>query len=107
MTFHEALPVDYLAPGESMIVDVDGGFPVAIANVDGEYFAFQSLCPHEGTTIGGRPLQDECYIVCPQHASKYDVRTGTCVRPAETDGFAQDLMMFATRIEGDVVQVQL
>ena len=36
--FYDALPTDYLAPGETMTVSVDG-FPIAVANVDGEYFA--------------------------------------------------------------------
>jgi 3-phenylpropionate/trans-cinnamate dioxygenase ferredoxin component len=102
--FHDALPTDYIEPGETTVVSVDG-FPVALANVAGEYFAFQSLCPHQGTTLGGRPL-DDCYITCSQHSSRYDVRTGACVEPA-TDGFSQDLMVFSTRVVDDVVQVEV
>jgi nitrite reductase/ring-hydroxylating ferredoxin subunit len=103
--FHDALPTDYIAPGESTVVSVDG-FPVAVANVDGEYFAFQSLCPHQGTTLGGRPLEG-CIITCSQHSSQYDVRSGTCVTPASLDGFNQDLITFATRVVDDVVQVEI
>ena len=103
-TFYDALPTDYISPGETAVVSVDG-FPVAVANVGGEYFAFQSLCPHQGTTLGGRPL-DDCVITCPQHSSRYDVRTGACVQPA-ADGFNQDLMTFQTRVVDDVVQVEL
>ena len=104
--FYDALPVDYLAPGETMTVSVDG-FPVAVANVDGEYWAFQNLCPHQGTSLGGRPLQQGSLVVCPQHSSCYDVRTGECVQPDSMDGFGQDLMTFETRIVEDVVQVQI
>ena len=104
-TFYDALPTDYIAPGETTAVSVDG-FPIAVANVDGEYFAFQNLCPHQGTSLGGRPLDEGCFITCSQHSSRYDVRTGTCVRPA-TDGFNQDLMTFSTRVVDDVVQVEL
>ena len=103
--FHDALPADYIAPGETTIVSVDD-FPVAVANVGGEYFAFQSLCPHQGTTLGGRPLDEDCFITCSQHSSRYDVRTGRCVRPA-SDGFNQDLMTFATRVVDGVVQVEV
>ena len=104
--FYDALPTDYLAEGESMSVSVDG-FPVALANVEGEYFAFQNLCPHQGTTLGGRPIVDGHFIVCSQHSSCYDVKTGECVHPAEGDGFAQDLMVFATQVVDDVVQVKV
>jgi 3-phenylpropionate/trans-cinnamate dioxygenase ferredoxin subunit len=103
--FHDALPTDYIASGETIAVEVDE-FPVAVANLDEAYYAFQNLCPHQGTSLGGRPL-DGCFITCPQHASRYDVRTGECVRPAEGDGFNQDLMTFPTRVVEDVVQVEL
>src|SRR5436305_1105247 len=98
------MPDDWIKPGETATVDVDG-FPIAVANVDGEFFAFQNLCPHQGTTLGGRPIVDGCHIVCPQHASKYDVRTGTCLEPSSLDGFSQDLMTFLTRVVDGVVQI--
>lgn len=103
-TFYDALPVDYISPGETTTVSVDG-FPVAIANVDGTYFAFQNLCPHQGTTLGGRPLKGSV-ITCSQHDSHYDVVTGTCLQGAP-DGFCQDLMTFEVRIVDDVVQVKI
>ena len=80
---------------------------MAVANVDGEYFAFQNLCPHQGTTLGGRPIVDGRHIVCSQHSSCYDVTSGRCVRPSEGDGFAQDLMVFETQVVDDVVQVKV
>ena len=104
--FYDAMPTDWIEPGSTATVSVDG-FPVAVANVDGEYFAFQNLCPHQGTTIGGRPLEESCFISCPQHSSRYDVRTGRCVEPASSDGFAQDLMTFETRVVDDVVQISV
>jgi 3-phenylpropionate/trans-cinnamate dioxygenase ferredoxin subunit len=103
--FFDALPDDWLAPGETAAVSVDE-WPVGIANIDGEFFAFQNLCPHQGTGLGGRPVSEDCIITCPNHASKYDVRTGKCVEPAP-DGFDQDLMTFPTRVVDGVVQVAL
>ena len=100
------MPTDWVAAGDTAIVSVDG-FPVAIANVDGEFYAFQNLCPHQGATLGGRPMVEGCNIVCPQHSSKYDVRSGKCVEPSSPDGFNQDLMTFETRVVDDVVQVRI
>ena len=51
MSFYDAIPDDWLEPGATATVSVDG-FPIAIANVDGGYYAFQNLCPHQGTTLG-------------------------------------------------------
>jgi 3-phenylpropionate/trans-cinnamate dioxygenase ferredoxin subunit len=45
--FHEAMPADWVAPGDTATVDVDG-YPVAIANVEGTFCAFEHLCPHQG-----------------------------------------------------------
>lgn len=104
--FYEAMTVDWIEPGETASISVDG-LPVAIANVDGDFYAFQNLCPHQGTVLGGRPLEERCYIVCPQHSSRYDVRTGRCVRPSTPDGFNQDLMTFETRVVDGVVQVSV
>ena len=100
------MPVDWVEPGGTATVSVDG-FPVAIANIDGAFYAFQNLCPHQGTTLGGQNLVEGCHVVCPQHSSKYDVRTGTCLEPASLDGFSQDLMTFETRVVDDVVQVRI
>lgn len=106
MGFYDAMPTDWIGPGESATVEVDG-FPVAVANIGGTFYAFQNLCPHQGTTLGGRPIRDDCRITCPQHASEYDVRTGQCLKPAEGDGFNQDLMTFPARVVDDVVQIEL
>jgi 3-phenylpropionate/trans-cinnamate dioxygenase ferredoxin subunit len=106
LSFYDAVPDDWLEPGSTMTVSVDG-FPIAIANVEGSYYAFQNLCPHQGTTLGGRPIVEKCHIVCSQHSSKYDVTTGRCVQPSVPDGFNQDLMMFETRVQDGVVQVRV
>lgn len=106
MPFYEAAPVDWVRPGETATVEVDG-WPVAIANVDGTFYAFQALCPHQGTRLGGRPLDETCFITCPQHSSRYDVRTGVCVRPSSEDGFNQDLITYEIRVVDDVIEVML
>lgn len=99
------MPTDWIDPGETATVEVDE-WPIGIANVASEFFAFQALCPHQGSMLAGRPLEQDCIIVCPHHASRYDVRSGECVKPA-SDGFNQDLMVYATRVIDDVVQVDL
>lgn len=103
--FFDALPTDWLDSGSASTVEVDG-FPVAVANVDGEYYAFQSICPHEGTRFGDRQMDEGCILTCPLHGSQYDVRTGTCVKPAP-DGFNQDLRTFQVRVVDDVIQIRV
>lgn len=103
--FHNAIPDDWIAPGQTTAVDV-AGQPVAIANVEGEYFAFANFCPHQATPLGGLPLTKGCIIACPEHHSMYDVRSGACVLPS-TDGFSGTLLTYRTRVVESVVQVEL
>ncbi|MCY3967333.1 MAG: Rieske (2Fe-2S) protein [bacterium] len=103
--FYDAIPTDFLESGESTTVNVDG-FPIAIANAGGVYCAFQNMCPHQATPLGGRPVVDGV-ITCSQHASKYDVRTGECVKPADGDGFSQGLMTFEVEVVDEVVRVKV
>lgn len=102
--YYDAAPTDWIEPGETARLDVDG-WPVAIANVDGTFYAFQTLCPHQGTNLGGLRLEESCIITCPQHGSRYDVTTGTCVKPANEDDFDQDLVTYPLRVVDDVIQV--
>ena len=104
MDYYDAAPTDWIGPGETARLDVDG-WPVAIANVDGSFYAFQTLCPHQGTNLGGLRLEDGCLITCPQHGSRYNVTTGECVKPSNEDGFNQDMVTYPLRVVDDVIQV--
>lgn len=106
MTFYDAAPTDWVAPGQTDTVEVDG-WPVGLANVDGCFYAFQTLCPHQGTKLGGLPLEEGRYITCPQHGSRYDITTGRCVRPSREDGFNQDLVMYDLQVVDEVIQVKV
>jgi 3-phenylpropionate/trans-cinnamate dioxygenase ferredoxin subunit len=101
--FHDAMPDDWIAPGETAPVEV-AGIAVAIANVDGQFYAFGNFCPHQATPLGGQPLRKRCILTCPEHHSMYDVRTGECVLPSD-DGFTGHLTMYETRVVDGVVQV--
>jgi 3-phenylpropionate/trans-cinnamate dioxygenase ferredoxin subunit len=103
MPFKEATTTDAIAPGATAAVSVDG-FPIAVANVDGQFHAFQNLCPHLGAALGGQPIEEGCFVTCPRHSSRYDVTTGKCVRPS-TNGHEQNLLTFPTRVVGNVVEI--
>jgi 3-phenylpropionate/trans-cinnamate dioxygenase ferredoxin component len=103
--YRDAIPDDWIAPGETTSVDVDG-YPIAVANVEGAYYAFGNFCPHQATPLGGQKLARNCIITCPEHHSMYDVRTGQCVLPSD-DGFTGTLVTFDCRVVEGVVQVEL
>lgn len=103
--FVDAVPIDYLEPGETATVDVDGT-PVTIANANGTWCAFESRCPHQGTPLGGLRLVRGVLLSCPEHGSTFDVTTGRCVLPSQ-DGWSGQLRTYRTRVVDGVVQVSL
>lgn len=52
-----------------------GRYDVAIFNVDGEFYALENNCPHQGGPIAEGWLEDNV-ISCPWHGWCFDVRTG-------------------------------
>jgi 3-phenylpropionate/trans-cinnamate dioxygenase ferredoxin subunit len=103
--FIDALPVDYIDPGETATVDVDG-IPVTVANVDGSWCAFESECPHQATPLGGLRLLRKSLLQCPEHGTVFDVSTGQCVLPSD-EGWTGPLRTYRTRVVDEVVQVSL
>lgn len=62
------------APGESREL-VAGDRIVALFNVDGQFFALDGVCPHQGGPLG-KGLLAGCLVTCPWHGWQFDVRTG-------------------------------
>lgn len=52
----------------------------AVGNAGGEYFAVSRTCRHLGANLAEGSIDADGCLVCPWHASKYDVRTGRMVR---------------------------
>lgn len=48
---------------------------VAVFNVDGEFFALDGLCPHQGGPLGRGRLEGTV-VTCPWHGWQFNVRTG-------------------------------
>ena len=60
-------------PGAS-IERLAGDRMVAIANVDGTYYAIDGLCPHQGGPLGTGALCG-AVLTCPWHGWQFDVTT--------------------------------
>lgn len=65
---------DELRPGEKMLIEVDGHF-IALINVDGNYYAIDDVCTHDGGPLAEGDLEGH-QIICPRHGARFDVRTG-------------------------------
>jgi 3-phenylpropionate/trans-cinnamate dioxygenase ferredoxin subunit len=63
------------APGQAKVIIPRPELRIALANVDGEYYAIDDVCTHDGGPLDqGEVIGDQ--IECPRHGARFDVRTG-------------------------------
>ena len=65
---------DECPPGEGREYVVEERI-VALFNVDGELYALDGICPHQGGPLGKGDLAG-CIVTCPWHGFQFDVRDG-------------------------------
>lgn len=83
-----------LNEGETLRVQVDGTV-MAIAKLQGVFYAFQEFCPHRGGPLSEGSFQSE-QVQCPWHRSCFDVRTGQVTRgPAKVALRTYPVMVWA------------
>ena len=89
-----------LAPGGFRIVDVDGA-QVVVFNLDGQYYAIEDVCTHDGGQLTGGYIEGD-QIVCPRHGARFCIRTGEALSPPAYEPTAT----FPVRVENGVVEVR-
>jgi 3-phenylpropionate/trans-cinnamate dioxygenase ferredoxin subunit len=88
-----------IAPGTVRVFDVDGR-AVAVANVDGQFYAFADVCTHDNGPVAEGEL-DGCVIECPRHGARFDITTGAVLSmPAVVD-----LPVYDLTVEGDDIRL--
>ena len=92
--------VDELPPGSRKVVDVDGVM-VAVFNLDGEFYAIEDVCTHDGGELASGALEGDV-IVCPRHGARFSIRTGAVLAPPAYE----PVSAFPVRIEDGRVQVR-
>ena len=71
-------PTTALPPGEATRVEADE--PIAVFNVDGDFYAIDDTCTHQDASLADGWLEG-CEVECPLHASRFDLRTGKVDAP--------------------------
>jgi len=98
--FQPAGPAE-IQDGEVDAVEVDGR-RIAVANVEGTFYAFDDTCTHQGCSLGQGEL-DGTAVECPCHGSQFDVTTGSVLR-----GPAQDpVETFEAKVENGNLEIAL
>ncbi|MBL0028852.1 MAG: non-heme iron oxygenase ferredoxin subunit [Rhodanobacteraceae bacterium] len=88
---------DEMAPGEHRVVAADGTM-IAVFNIDGDHYAIEDVCTHDGGELAGGPIHG-FEVECPRHGARFDVRNGAvCAPPAYAPTAS-----FPVRIDADGV----
>lgn len=92
---------DQIPEGTLKVFDV-GEVRVAVSRVEGEFYAIEDLCTHDGGPLGEGTLQGD-EVECPRHGARFSVVTGDALSmPAVTP-----VKVFRTRVKDGQVQVRV
>jgi 3-phenylpropionate/trans-cinnamate dioxygenase ferredoxin subunit len=92
-------PAEDIAPGDFASVEIDGRF-VAVYNIDGEFFAIDDVCTHDGGGLAGGVVDDH-QVICPRHGARFCLRTGRALTPPAYEAVCS----YPTRVIDGVVEV--
>ena len=88
------------------------GRQILVANVDGNFYVVDAICPHmNGYLPSGRLEKNK--LVCPVHRARYDVTTGKLVKNVSavmrvaTGGGSRDLQTFRVKVEADDILIDV
>lgn len=90
-----------LGPGEMQRFDI-GDRPVAVYNVNGQFFVTAAICTHEHADLTEGEL-DGRKVSCPLHGARFDVTNGRVLSPPAF----KPLKTFPARVNGGHVEVEL
>lgn len=75
--FVKVARVEDIQPGEKRIYEVDG-ILVVLVNLNGEFYAIEDTCTHDGGPLGEGEMQNG-HLICPRHGARFDIRTGAAL----------------------------
>lgn len=100
--FVTAIKTSEVPAGGVTAVDVRGT-RIAVANVDGTYYAFGEECTHEQCPLGEYGEVAGTTLTCTCHGSEFDLRTGKVLAPPATE----PMKVYPVRVAGDTLQIEV
>ena len=89
--------VSELLPGEFRVV-WDGDTSIAVYNIDGEYYAVEDTCTHDGGDLAGGELHG-FEVECTRHGARFDLRDGSVTAPPAV----MPIEVFPVRVEDGMI----
>jgi 3-phenylpropionate/trans-cinnamate dioxygenase ferredoxin component len=99
--FVKVATMDELTPGERKLVELEG-VRIAIFNLDGDFYAIEDVCTHDGGPLVEGDVLEGGQIRCPRHGARFDIRTGQALSMPAFSPTAT----YEVQVEGDDVWVE-
>jgi 3-phenylpropionate/trans-cinnamate dioxygenase ferredoxin component len=87
--------------GKGTLVEIEGK-RIALFNLDGEVFAIDDTCTHEGGPLSEGTVQGD-QVVCPWHGSRFSIVSGE----AKALPAMEDVASYTVRVTDDDVEVEV
>lgn len=91
--------IDELPPGEARRVPSTP--PIAVFNVDGEFYATADSCSHDEASLADGYIEGD-QVECAWHFAKFCLRTGQVLSPPAT----RDIATYPIEVNGGIVYVE-
>ena len=88
--------ISEIEPGESKVVKLRDD-SVAIFNTNGQFYAIDNTCPHQGGPLGEGKVDGEV-VTCPWHEWKYNLKTGCPI-------VTPNVKTYKLRMDDDAIQI--
>ena len=89
-----------LEPGQHQVVEIEDAM-IVLFNLNGEYFALEDVCTHDGSEIASGCVVGE-EIECPRHGARFCIKTGEVTAPPAYE----PIDTFPVRVVEGVIQVR-
>ncbi|MDQ6954719.1 MAG: non-heme iron oxygenase ferredoxin subunit [Mariprofundaceae bacterium] len=92
---------DEFIAGTRRVVETDVG-AIAVFNLDGDYYAIEDKCSHDGGELASGTCDGD-EIICPRHGARFCIRNGQSLTPPAYE----DIEVFPVRISNAMIQVTI
>ena len=79
------------------------GKKIAVANIEGEFFAIDDRCSHEECSLGTEGFLEEGVVVCGCHGAQFDITSGAVLSLPATSPVAS----YQVKVENETILVQI
>jgi nitrite reductase/ring-hydroxylating ferredoxin subunit len=94
-----AATTDEITPDEGILVEVNG-HPIALFEVDDEYYAISNTCTHRGGSLCDGMVTGTM-VTCPLHGAAFDITTGDAMGPPASEPVQQ----YDIKVDGEEIRL--